>query len=209
MGTRPDATVIRPSLMFGAGDGFFTRFASLARLLPILPLVGAETRLQPVFVGDVAEAIAKAVDGDVPGARIYEAGGPEIRTLRDIVQYVLDITERRALVIALPRGLGRVQGSALGLLDKVTLGLMPDELVMTRDQALMLEHDNVVSDEAIAEGRTLPGLGIEPTSFEAIVPTYLVRFRRTGQFDLKRNAAPGETPSGLMPDSGRADTAAR
>lgn len=191
---RPDAVVIRPSLMFGPGDSFFNRFAALARLLPILPLTGADTRLQPVFVGDVSEAIARAVDGKVPGGRIYEAGGPQIRTLGEIVQYVLDVTERRAVVLSLPKGLGRMQGSALGLLDRVTLGLLPDELVMTRDQAIMLETDNVVSDEAIAEKRTLQGLNITPTAFEAIVPAYLIRFRRTGQFDLKRNAAaPGET----------------
>jgi NADH dehydrogenase len=198
---RPDAVVLRPSLMFGAGDSFFTRFASLARLLPVLPLAGAETRLQPVFVCDVAEAIALAVDGKVPGGRIYEAGGPQISTLRDLVQYVLDITERRAVVLSLPKTLARMQGSALGLLDRITLGLMPDDLVMTRDQAIMLETDNVVSDAAIAEGRTLPGLGITPTAFEAIVPSYLVRFRRTGQFDLKRHSGPDDTLPFLSPDS--------
>ena len=191
---RPDAVIIRPSLLFGAGDSFFNRFAALARLLPILPLAGAETRLQPVFVGDVAEAIARAVDGKVPGGRIYEAGGPEIRTLRDLVEFVLRATERRAIVLSLPKAAGRFQGSMLGLVDKLTLGLLPDDFVMTRDQAIMLETDNVVSEKAIAEGRTLQGIGIEPTSFEAIVPSYLVRFRRTGQFDLKRNS--GEDSSG-------------
>ena len=182
-------SIIRPSLLFGAGDSFFNRFAALARLLPILPLAGAETRFQPVFVGDVAEAIARAVDGKVPGGRIYEAGGPEIRTLRDLVEFVLRATERRAIVLSLPKAARPVQGSMLGLVDKLTLGLLPDDFVMTRDQAIMLETDNVVSEKAIAEGRTLQGIGIEPTSFEAIVPSYLVRFRRTGQFDLKRNSA--------------------
>jgi uncharacterized protein YbjT (DUF2867 family) len=200
---RPDAVVIRPSLMFGAGDGLFTRFASLARLLPVLPLVGADTRLQPVFVCDVADAIAKAVDGAVPGGRIYEAGGPQVSTLRDIVSYVLAVTERRAIVLSLPKALGRIQGSVLGFLDKITLGLIPDELVMTRDQAIMLETDNVVSEKAIAEGRTLQGLGIEPTAFEAIVPSYLVRFRRTGQFDLKRRSGSDQAPMESVVSTGR------
>jgi uncharacterized protein YbjT (DUF2867 family) len=191
---RPDAVIIRPSLLFGAGDSFFNRFAALARLLPILPLVGAETRFQPVFVGDVAEAVARSVDGRVPAGRVYEAGGPEIRTLRDLVDFVLEATQRRAIVLSLPKAVGRLQGSVLGFVDKITLGLVPNDLVMTRDQAIMLETDNVVSEKAIAEGRTLQGLDIEPTSFEAIVPSYLVRFRRTGQFDLKRNL--GDTPAG-------------
>ena len=185
---RPDAVVIRPSLMFGAGDGFFTRFASLARILPIIPLAGAHTRFQPVFVGDVADAIAKAVDGLVPAGRIYEAGGPQVSTLQELVSYVLAVTERRAVIVPLPNAIGRLQGSVLGLLDRITLGLMPDEFVMTRDQALMLETDNVVSADAVSEGRTLQGLGIEPTAFEAIVPSYLIRFRRTGQFDMKRHS---------------------
>ena len=106
---------------------------------------------------------------------------------------MLDVTERRAVLLALPSRLARMQGSALGMLDRLTLGLLPDDLVMTRDQAIMLETDNVVSAEAIAEDRTLQGLGITPTAYEAIVPCYLVRFRRTGQFDLKRNAGSDDT----------------
>ncbi|WP_112662015.1 complex I NDUFA9 subunit family protein [Microvirga flavescens] len=186
---RPDAVIVRPSLMFGPGDSFFNRFAALARALPVLPLAGADTTLQPVYVGDVAEAIAKAVDGAVPGGKIYEFGGPEKRTFRQLVQYVLDVTERSRLILPLPNAIARLQGSILGFLDRLTLGLMPDELVMTRDQAILLERDNVVSEAAISEGRTLQGLGISPTAIEAIVPAYLVRFRKTGQFDLKRNTA--------------------
>ncbi|MGO4706502.1 complex I NDUFA9 subunit family protein [Microvirga sp. 2MCAF38] len=186
---RPDAIIVRPSLMFGPGDSFFNRFASLARMLPVLPLAGADTRLQPVYVGDVAEAIAKAVDGTVPGGKIYEFGGPEKRTFRQLVQYVLDVTERTRLILPLPNAVARLQGSVLGFLDKLTIGLLPDELVMTRDQAILLERDNAVSEAAIREGRTLEGLGITPTAIEAIVPAYLIRFRKTGQFDLKRNTA--------------------
>jgi NADH dehydrogenase len=201
MGVRPDAAVLRPSVLFGPGDGFFTRFAGLARMLPVLPLAGADTRFQPVFAGDVAEAIARIVDGAAPGGRVYELGGPEVRTLRELVQYVLEATGRRRVLLPLPWPVARAQGSALGLLDRLTLGLMPDDFVITRDQVTLLERDNVVSAEAVREGRTLEGLGIAPTAFGAIVPSYLVRFRKTGQFDLARNTVPSETPDLMAPDS--------
>ena len=194
LSARPDATVFRPSVLFGPGDGFFTRFASLARLLPVLPLAGADTRFQPVYAGDVAEAIARAVDGTVPGGRIYELGGPEARTLRELVAFVLEATERRRTILPLPWSVARAQGSVLGFLDKMTLGLMPADFVITRDQVALLERDNVVSQEAIQEGRTLDGIGISASAAEAIVPAYLVRFRKTGQFDLKRNAKPSDAP---------------
>lgn len=178
----PGAVVFRPSVLFGQGDSFFNRFAALARALPVLPLAGAATRFQPVFVGDVAEAVARAVDGAVEGGRIYECGGPEILTLRQLVDYVLTTTGRRRLVLPLPDGLARIQARALEFLDTATLGLLPDSLKLTRDQVILLGQDNVVSHAAIAERRTLEGLGIEPRAMEAIVPNYLVRFRKTGQF---------------------------
>ncbi|MBF9233274.1 complex I NDUFA9 subunit family protein [Microvirga alba] len=184
---RPDAIIVRPSLMFGPGDNFFNRFASLARMLPVLPLAGADTRFQPVYAGDVAELIARAVDGTVPGGQIYECGGPEIRTLEALVQYVLDVTERKRLILPLPNAVGRAQGSLMGFLDTLSLGLLPREFAMTRDQAILLEKDNVVSESAIREGRTLEAQGISPTNIEAIAPAYLIRFRKTGQFDLKRS----------------------
>lgn len=199
LAARPDATVLRPSVLFGPGDGFFTRFAGLARTLPVLPLAGAETRFQPVYAGDVAEVIARVVDGIVPGGRVYELGGPEVRTLRELVRYVLETTGRRCLLLPLPWSVARAQGSALGLLDRLTLGLMPDDFVITRDQVTLLERDNVVSAAALQDGRTLDGLGIAPTAFEAIVPSYLVRFRKKGQFDLARNTQPSETPDLMAP----------
>lgn len=204
LNARPDAVILRPSLLFGPGDSSFTRFASLARMLPVLPLAGAEARFQPVYAGNVAQAIVRAVDGAVPEGRVYELGGPEIRTLRQLMEYVLAVTERRAAIVPLPKGLARMQGTALGLLDKLTLGLLPDEIVMTHDQAVMLETDNVVSEGALREGRTLEGMGITPTTVEAIVPGYLVRFRKSGQFDLKRQATPSSTPDLLAPESGGA-----
>lgn len=198
---RPDAVIFRPSLMFGPGDSFFNRFASLARMLPVLPLAGAEARMQPVYAADVAEAIARAVEGKVEGGKIYECGGPETRTFRELVQYVLDVTERKRLILPLPAPVARAQGTVLGFLDRLTLGLMPDDLVMTRDQAILLETDNVVSEAARQEGRTLEGIGILPVSCEAIVPSYLLRFRKTGQFDLRRNTAPSPAPDLLRSES--------
>lgn len=184
----PDAVVLRPSLLFGQGDSFFNRFAALTRALPVLPLAGAATRFQPAFVGDVAEVVARAAEGEVAGGRVYELGGPEVRTLRELVDYVLAVTERRRLVLALPFGLARLQARALEIADLVTLGLLPDELKLTRDQIELLRVDNVVSADAEAEGRCFAGLGIAPKALEAIVPTYLTRFRKTGQFEAERAA---------------------
>jgi len=184
----PDAVVLRPSVLFGPGDSFFNRFGALARALPVLPIAGAETRFQPVFVGDVAEVAARAADGVVPGGRMYELGGPEIRSLRELVDYVLAVTERRRKVVSLPLPAARLQARALEIAHALTLGLLPDVLRLTRDQVTLLQRDNVVSAAALAEGRTFEGLGIVPESFEAIAPTYLYRFRKTGQFETMRAA---------------------
>ncbi len=199
---RPDAVILRPSILFGPGDNSFNRFAALARMLPVLPLPGAETRFQPVYAGNVAEAIVRAVDGAVrPGT--YELGGPEIRTLRQMMEFVCEVTERKRLIVPVPNAVARFQGTVMGGLDKLTLGLLPNEIVTTHDQAILLETDNVVSEAALRDGRTLEGLGITPTTIEAIVPSYLLRFRKTGQFDLKRNATQ-TTPDLLAPRSGGA-----
>jgi uncharacterized protein YbjT (DUF2867 family) len=196
----PEAVVFRPSLIFGAGDSFFNRFATLSRMLPVLPLAGAETRFQPVYAADVAEAIARAVDGSVPGGRTYELGGPEIRTLRELVAYMLEVVERKRLIVSLPPSLARLQAAIMEALDLVTLGLLPDAFKLTRDQVVLLQRDNVVSEAAIEEGRTLEGIGIAPTALEGIVPSYLVRFRKRGQFE--RNAGfPSAAPDDLAPES--------
>jgi uncharacterized protein YbjT (DUF2867 family) len=183
LGAGIEAIVFRPSVIFGPEDQLFNRFAALARVLPVLPLAGADTRFQPVFVGDVAEAIACAVDGAARPASIYELGGPEVRTLRELVAYVLTVTQRKRLALALPFGLARVQAAIIEVADKLSLGLMPADFVITRDQVRLLERDNVVSAQAEHEGRTLQGLGIAPRGYEAIVPTYLWRFRRSGQYN--------------------------
>ncbi|CAN7411278.1 complex I NDUFA9 subunit family protein [Bosea sp. LjRoot9] len=183
----PGAVVLRPSIMFGPEDGFFNRFASLARMLPVLPLVGGgETKFQPAFVGDVAEAIALAVDGAVAGGRIYELGGPEVKSFRQLVAYICEVTGRKRLLVSLPFPLARLQARIIEIVDMLTLGLLPNELKLTRDQVTLLESDNVVSPAAKAEARDFAGLGIAPSSVEAVVPSYLWRFRKTGQFDAAR-----------------------
>jgi NADH dehydrogenase len=180
LAAKPDATVFRPSIMFGPEDDFFNKFAAMARILPALPLVGGgETKFQPVFVGDVAEAIARAVEGKAKPGTIYELGGPEVRTFRELMEYVLAVTERRRLLIPLP--------FALVKLKAAFLQYMPTPL-LTPDQVELLKTDNVVSPAAESEGRTLASLGIEPTAMESIVPSYLWRFRKTGQFKAGRFA---------------------
>jgi uncharacterized protein YbjT (DUF2867 family) len=174
LGTVPMAVIFRPSIMFGPEDNFFNLFAALARLTPALPLIGGgHTRFQPVFVGDVAEAIARAADGTVRGGRIYELGGPEVRTFRQILEYILTTTERRRLLVPLPFRVAEFKAWFLQF--------MPTPL-LTPDQVRLLQVDNVVSEAARREGRTLPDLGIEPHAIEAIVPAYLWRYRKTGQF---------------------------
>jgi NADH dehydrogenase len=185
MAAHPNAVILRPSVLFGQGDSFFNRFASLARALPVLPLAGAGTRFQPAHAADVAEVVARAVDGSIPGGRVYELGGPEIKTLRECVEYVLAVTGRRRMVLDLPFGAARLQARALEIADMLLLGFLPDSLKLTQDQVALLATDNVVSRAASAEGRTFEGLGIQPTALEAIVPGYLVRFRKAGQFAVE------------------------
>lgn len=184
----PDAVILRPSIVFGPGDSFFNRFAALVRLFPVLPIAAADTLFQPVYAGDVAEAIARAVDGDATPGAIYELGGPSRYSFRELVDYVVAVTERKRLIVAMPDGLARMQAGITETLDKLTFGLMPDEIVLTRDQLLMLARDNVVSPSAIEAGLTLEGLGIAPTAVEAIVPSYLKRFRKHGQFERRKRA---------------------
>jgi NADH dehydrogenase len=173
----PAATIFRPSVMFGPDDDFFNKFASLARLLPALPLIGGgHTKFQPVFAGDVAAAITKAALGAARSGTIYELGGPEVFTFRELMEYVLAATERNRLLLPLPFGLARMQASFLQLLPKPPL---------TPDQVELLRTDNIVSEAADRDGRTLDGLGLQPEAVQVIVPTYLWRFRKTGQFGAK------------------------
>ncbi|MEJ0093760.1 MAG: complex I NDUFA9 subunit family protein [Methylocella sp.] len=184
----PGAIIMRPSVVFGPEDRFFNRFAAMARFMPALPLIGeGKTLLQPVFVGDVAKAVALAVDGKAKAGTIYELGGPEIATLRRVMEFVLKTTERKRPLIPLSFEQSKIIGGVVETLAKLSLGLLPDILTITRDQVELLKTDNVVSAAAVAEERTLRGLGIAPESFEAFVPTYLYRYRATGQFAARRN----------------------
>ena len=171
----PDAVILRPSIVFGPEDQFFNRFAGMARMLPFLPLIGGgETRFQPVYVGDVAEAARLALSGSAKPGAVYELGGPEIRSFRELMDYILAITGRSRPLIPVPFALAKLKASVLELLPKPLL---------TVDQVTLLQSDNIVSKAAETEGRTLEGLGIRPSSFEAIVPSYLYRFRQHGQFE--------------------------
>ena len=174
LAAQTSAVLMRPSIMFGPEDDFFNRFASLARLSPALPLIGGGlTRFQPVFVGDVATAIADAVDGTVRAGAAYELGGPEVRTFKELMQFVLATIERKRLLMPIPFFVARMQA--------MFLQYLPTPL-LTPDQVELLRTDNIVSDAAKTEKRTLQGLGIEPEPIEAIVPSYLWRFRKAGQF---------------------------
>jgi uncharacterized protein YbjT (DUF2867 family) len=176
----PSATILRPSVVFGPEDQFTNRFGALARMSPLLPLIGGGvTRMQPVYVGDVATAAADAVDGKTRPGATYELGGPEVLTLREIIEIILAITERNRMLVPLPFGLAKLQA--------LFLQFAPGALKLTPDQVVLLQSDNVVSDAAKAAGLTLEGLGITPDSMEAITPQYLWRFRAAGQF--QRNGA--------------------
>jgi uncharacterized protein YbjT (DUF2867 family) len=170
----PSVTIMRPSMMFGPEDQFTNRFAGLARMLPVLPLVGCETKMQPVYVGDVATAIADAVDGKAREGATYELGGPDVLSFREIIRIILNITDRKRTVLSVPFGLARVQA--------MFQQFAPGALKLTPDQVELLRHDNVVSEAAKTAGLTLEGLGIAPDSLEAIAPQYLWRFRPAGQF---------------------------
>jgi NADH dehydrogenase len=182
----PDAIVTRPSIVFGQEDDFFNRFAAMARVLPIIPLIGAETKFQPIFVGDVAEVIARGVDGDLPAGSTWELGGADIRTLRELVAYVCAVTRRKRLLLPVPFGPGHYMALGTEIATTLSLGMFPKMLAATRDQAALLRHDNVVSQEAIQAGRTLDALGIDAETIGAIVPTYLYRYRKTGQYADER-----------------------
>ncbi len=180
---RPDAVVLRPSVIFGPDDHFYNRFASLARMGPVMPISGGATRLQPVFVDDVATAAAMGATGEAePG--IYELGGPETMTMREIVEQVLTITHRRRLVLNMPFWLAGIGATVLDLLQFVTFGLFTNR-ILGRDQLILLKDDNVVSGK-------FPGfddLGIRPTASEAVLEEYLWRFRPSGQYDAIKNSA--------------------
>jgi uncharacterized protein YbjT (DUF2867 family) len=175
LAAEPQATIMRPSIMFGPEDDFFNRFAGLATVAPALPLPGGgHTRLQPVFAGDVAEAVALAVDGSAKRGATYELGGPDVQTFKELMEFTLATIARRRLLVPVPFAALKLQAELLQMLPKPPL---------TPDQVELLKSDNVVSAAAREQGRTLEALGIVPNSMAAVVPDYLWRFRKTGQFN--------------------------
>jgi uncharacterized protein YbjT (DUF2867 family) len=173
----PTATILRPSIVFGPEDDFFNRFAAMAVMSPALPLIGGgETRFQPVYVGDVADAVIAALDDPAAAGRTYELGGPKIYTFRALLELMLGEIKRKRWLIDLPFGVAALQARLFSILPNPPL---------TLDQVEMLKRDNVVSSGAL----TLATLGIEPTAVEAILPSYLDRFRRGGWYDRRRAAA--------------------
>jgi NADH dehydrogenase len=172
--TLPGAVIVRPSIVFGPEDGFYNRFAAMARVSPTLPLIGGgHTKFQPVYCGDVAETFARSVDGKLAPGATYELGGPEVMTFRECLEEMLTIIGRQRILAPVPWWLARIEGAVLGMLPKPLL---------TSDQVTLLKYDNVVSKAAKDAGRTLEGIGIRPQSTGAILPSYLWRYRETGQF---------------------------
>jgi NADH dehydrogenase len=172
----PTATVIRPSIVFGPEDDFFNRFAALAGIAPALPLPGGgKTRFQPVFVGDVAEAVARTLGVDAARGQTYELGGPAIHTFRELMQIVMRETGRRRPLVPLPWSVAGLIGLAGDLQSAILPFIAPP---LTSDQVLLLQSDNICAPKS----KGLHDLGIQPAAVEAVVPTYLWRYRKGGQF---------------------------
>jgi len=173
----PDAVILRPSIVFGPEDEFFNRFAAMAQVSPFLPLIGGgATKFQPVFVGDVAAAIKAAVDGKARPGTVYELGGPEVLSFRELLERTMSYTDRQRFFLRLPFWAAKLQA--------ILTWPLPNSLrPVTFDQVRLLQHDNVVSQKAIEDGRTLAGLGIaHPHSVASVVPDYLLRFKPKGQY---------------------------
>lgn len=179
----PKAVILRPSIIFGNEDGFFNRFAAMTRMGPILPVVGADTRFQPVYVDDVAQAAVLAATGRAD-AGVYELGGPDVATFRDLMRQMLAVIQRRRLVLNIPFGMASLMGGVLDLVQTLTGGLVKNGMI-TRDQVRNLRRDNVVASGA----RGLSDLGITPTAMGAVLPEYLWSYRPSGQYAAIKNSA--------------------
>lgn len=177
----PGAMIVRPSVVFGPDDRFFNKMAAMARFSPVIPLFGGgESKFQPVFVGDVAEAMARLIDGGHNSGKVYELGGPDVATMKELTEFTLATAQRKRLLVPVPWGIANVIGTIAGLLPGAPID---------RDQMDLIRPDHIVSDTAKREGRDLAGLGITARSFRSITPGYLYRFRKEGQF-----TAPSGTP---------------
>ncbi|MCF6272821.1 MAG: complex I NDUFA9 subunit family protein [Rhodobacteraceae bacterium] len=177
----PAATILRPSIVFGTEDRFFNLFGTIARYSMVVPVVGAETQFQPVYVDDVAAAAEAAILKGAGG--IFSLGGPDVETMRALMERMLKVVRRERFLVNVPFGVARIQAFFIEMWHKITLGVVP--LLLTRDQVKLLKVDNVVPDG----GRGLAELGVDPTSMEAVLDSYLYRFRQQGQYtDLTQSA---------------------
>ena len=179
----PDAVILRPSVIFGPEDQFFNRFASMARLSPFLPLIGADSKFQPVYVDDVAKVAELAVLGRASGG-IYELGGPDVASFKSLMERMLTVIQRKSILLPLPFFLGWLMASTFDTLQSVSCGLLKNGLV-TRDQIKNLARDNVVS----GDHKTFADLGIEPTALDAVLADYLWCYRPSGQFAAIKDSA--------------------
>lgn len=179
----PDAMILRPSVIFGAEDEFFNRFAGMTRFGPVLPIAGGDTLFQPVYVDDVAKAAVKGVLGQAEGG-IYELGGPDKTSFKDLMHQMLKIIRRRRLVLNMPFWIARIMAFSLDMAQAISLGLFRNTM-LTRDQLKNLTKDNVVADDA----RGLETLGIRATALGSVLPEYLWRFRPSGQYDAIKESA--------------------
>lgn len=173
----PKAVILRPSVLFGTEDSFFNRFGGLSQILPVLPLIGAETKFQPVYVDDVAAAAAESAIKGAKGG-IYELGGPEVATQRQLIERMLEVIQRRRLLVPVPFWLARIKAWFFDAGQYLSGGLVMNRL-LTKDQVRLLRHDNVVAKGA----KGLEAFGIEATAMDAVMAGYLTRFRPHGQFD--------------------------
>lgn len=169
-----NAVILRPSIVFGENDNFFNMFAGMSKVLPALPLIGGgETKFQPVFVGDVADAVMAVIEsGDaanVSAGKVYELGGPEVLSFKALFELMFEYTQCRVPLVPLPFGLAKVQATFLSLLPKPLL---------TRDQVESLKTDNIVGEDAL----TLLDLGVNATALDSVLPNYLERYRKGGRF---------------------------
>ncbi|WP_409361340.1 complex I NDUFA9 subunit family protein [Bartonella heixiaziensis] len=177
--THPQAIIMRPSVIFGPEDCFFNTLANLSCFLPIMPLFGGgQSKLQPVYVSDIAEFIVRALEGQIISGKSYDLGGPQIITFQNALENILKIIHRKKIILSMPLSAGLLIGGFLGTIGK--LPLVPT--VTTADQIRFLQVDNIVSQEAVENGYTLEGAGITPRAMAALLPSYLWRFRPQGQF---------------------------
>ncbi len=178
----PTAMILRPSIIFGTEDQFFNRFAAMAKMAPVVPMVGADTKFQPVYVDDVAEAACKGALGEAKG--LYELGGPKVYSFRELMAIMLHEIRRKRLLLAIPFGIAKVMASVLDAVQTVTLGVIANRQI-TRDQVRLLAGDNVVSEGAMG----FADLGIVPTTVESVVGEYLYIYRPHGQYDAITESA--------------------